>query len=335
MDSRIIYLAAFVATTSCSNAEIVLNDILSLEGFANMSYSHTEQEFGDTKVSENSQGIDQVEMDFIFEHGSLTGQIDLECKVTDRYESKNVVEQAFLNYRNGESKFTAGRFASQLGFEAFEPTGLYQYSFAYRLSEGLPLLALNDMYGGVLPGYDQGAKYTNESVSRYFGIALVESLDPFSYSKSDSYSLEIAGSLFLDHGLSVFAGARHNNYEANDSDETILNTYLTCQTGAFVLAAELVLGEQEIPLGNDVETLQALLMINYSYRDIASISGRISMVDYDTGASSEDFIKYTLAHGYALEENLFLVNELSLLNGQEGGEDYESLTLATELIVTF
>ena len=335
MHRRTIYIAAFVAATSCSNAEIVVNDLLSLEGFANMSYSHLAQEFGTAEVSENFHGIDQVEMDFIFDDGSITGQVDLECKLTDRYESKNVVEQAFLNYRNGDSKFTAGRFASQLGFEAFEPTGLYQYSFAYRLSEGLPLLALNDINGGVLPGYDQGVKYTNESVSRYFGIALVESLDPFSSSESDSYSLEIAGSLFLDHGFSVFAGARHNNYVANDSDETIFNAYLTCQTGAFVFAAELVSGEREIPLGNDVETVQALLMVNYSYRDIASIAGRISMVDCDTGTSSRDFIKYTLAHGYALEENLFLVNELSLLNGQEDGEDYESLTLATELIVTF
>jgi hypothetical protein len=59
------------------------------------------------------------------------------------------------------------------------------------------------------------------------------------------------------------------------------------------------------------------------------------MVDRDIGGISEDFMKYTLAHGYALEENLFLVNELSLVNGQEGGEDYESLTIAAELMFTF
>ena len=60
-----------------------------------MSYAHTEQELGATKVTENSHGIDQVEIDLIFESGSLAGQIDLECKVTDRYESNNVIEQAF------------------------------------------------------------------------------------------------------------------------------------------------------------------------------------------------------------------------------------------------
>ena len=154
MNYKSIYLATFTTATSFISAEIVVNDFLSLEGFADMSYSHVEQEFGSEKVSDNSNGIDQVEIDFIFEYGSFTGQIDLECKVTDRYESNNAFEQAFLNYHKGDSKFTAGRFASQLGFEAFEPTGLYQYSFAYHLSGGVPLSALNNINGVVLLRYD-------------------------------------------------------------------------------------------------------------------------------------------------------------------------------------
>ena len=59
------------------------------------------------------------------------------------------------------------------------------------------------------------------------------------------------------------------------------------------------------------------------------------MVDREIGGISEYFKKYTLAHGYALEDNLLLVKELSFVNGQEGGEDYESLTVAAELIVIF
>ena len=333
---RLVTIFTTLALTSkLLLAEIVVNDFLSLEGFANMSYAHAEQEFGAAEVSDNSHGIDQIELDFIFEYGSFTGQIDLECKVTDRYESKNLIEQVFLSYHKGDSKFTAGRFASQLGFEAFEPTGLYQYSFAYQLSDCVPLSALNNINGGVLPRYDQGVKYTTATATSYFGIALVESIDPSSANALDSQSIELAGSLFLDHGFSVFAGARRNNYEAPDSDETILNAYLTYQAGALVFAVELVSAEREVSGGNDLETLQALLIVNYSYSDVASLSGRLSMVDRDIGGSSEDFTKYTLAHGFALQENLFLVNELSFVNGQEGGEDYESLTLAAELIFTF
>lgn len=335
MHCLITIFTVYAVTFKLLAAEIVVNDFLSLEGFANMSYAHTEQELGATKVSEKSHGIDQFEIDFIFEHNSFTGQIDLESKVTNRYQSNNAIEQAFFSYQKGDSKFTAGRFASQLGFEAFEPTGLYQYSFAYQLLEGVPLLALKNINGGVLPTYDQGFKYTFESATRYIGIALVESIDVSLSDRSDSRSVELAGSLFLDHGFSVFAGARCNNIDANDSVETILNTYLSYQTGAFVFAAELVSGTQELSAGDDLETFQALLMANYSYSDVASISGRLSMVDRDIGGISEYFKKYTLAHGYALEENLFLVNELSFVYGQEGKEDYESLTIAAELIVIF
>ena len=64
-------------------------------------------------------------------------------------------EQAFVNYAlaNG-GVVTAGRYASMLGFEAFEPTGLYQYSFAYAIGN------LGD--ASVLPLYAQGVKYTIE-----------------------------------------------------------------------------------------------------------------------------------------------------------------------------
>ncbi len=58
---------------------------------------------------------------------------------------------------------TAGRYASMLGFEAYEPTGLYQYSTAYTL--GGDDLAL-------LVEYVQGVKYTRTSDTTFFGISL-------------------------------------------------------------------------------------------------------------------------------------------------------------------
>ena len=49
---------------------------------------------------------------------------------------------------------TAGRYASMLGFEAYEPTGLYQYSTAYDIV-GFDLQ--------LLLGIVQGVKYTRTS----------------------------------------------------------------------------------------------------------------------------------------------------------------------------
>ncbi len=43
-----------------------------------------------------------------------------------------------------------------------------------------------------------------------------------------------------------------------------------------------------------------LLMANYAYSDVASVTGRISMVELETGTDDYDFTKYTVAHNYAL-----------------------------------
>jgi len=129
-------------------------------------------------------------------------------------------------------------------------------------------------------------------------------------------------------------GARLNDTD-NNKDSNILNAYATYETGAWVFAAELVSGEEDDGLNPDEEVLQGLLMANYAYSDVASVTARLSMVDAEKGTVEEDFTKYTLAHGYAFTDNLFLVNEISLVDGEIGADDYEELTAAVELIFSF
>ena len=67
----------------------------------------------------------------MFNFDAVTAQIDLEYEDGDDGDNDGV-EQAFVNYALGNGDVvTAGRYASMLGFEAYEPTGLYQYSTAY------------------------------------------------------------------------------------------------------------------------------------------------------------------------------------------------------------
>ena len=80
------------------------------------------------------------------------------------------VEQAFVNYALGNGDvITAGRYASMLGFEAFEPTGLYQYSTAYDING---CLRISDYWhSGQLCEYSQGVKFTRTSDTTFFGIS--------------------------------------------------------------------------------------------------------------------------------------------------------------------
>lgn len=358
MKNKIAIASAFLAASSFSTAEIVINDFLSFEGFVDMSYSHTDSEFGPDKSSDNSFAVDQVEISWLFDFDPVTAQIDFTHLGSDNdrvspFDGNSGVEQAFATYHmeNGGA-ITAGLYASMLGFEAFEPTGLYQYSFAYDLHDGFGAITSSNV--SILPGYSQGVKYTYEADTSFFGISLQDSVfgtnnDRFGGSGASSFGIEAAYALTMDNGVSWFLGGAYEDSDGTLGDSYVINTYVTFETGAWLFAAELNYGESEagvFALGDNFasdleeEVLSFLLMANFAYSDVASVTGRISYADHEHDAGVEaDFVKFTLAHGYAFTDNLFLVNEISYVDGEfkTGGvsTDYESLLFATELIFSF
>jgi hypothetical protein len=368
MKNKIAIASAFLAASSFSMGEIVVNDFLSFEGFVDMSYQHGEAEAGSGAAkqneSQNSYDIDQVEISWLFNFDTVTAQVDLAHEGSDNsdYEGTDV-EQAFVTYHldNGGA-ITAGRYASMLGFEAFEPTGLYQSSFAYtggialdqQLQKADPT---DDSDSSVLPGYDQGVKYTYESDNTFYGISLVDGsynrgrlggdTEGLNNAAADSgYGVEVAGAYSIDNGVSVFLGARYD--DGDTADTTTYNAYVTYETGAWLFAAELAYNEEDADANNaDSDALNALLLANYAYSDVASVTGRLSYVDGTeedgTTAPNEDdldFFKYTLAHNYAFTDNLLLRTELSYLDGEfsaagAADSDFDETTLVVEVLFSF
>jgi len=258
MKNKIAIASAFLAAASFSTAEIVINEFLSVEGFVDMSYSNYDGELDsngtDTDESGNDFGIDQVEISWLFNFDLVTAQIDLQYEENSADDVE--VEQAFVNYRLSEtSVITAGRFASMLGFEAFEPTGLYQYSTAY----GLPA-ATGDFTDGILDGapagfsddiddllgrlssalfpvgprYNQGVKYTYETDSSFYGLSILDGVSGYSNglggdSETDGtapdgggYGAELAAAFNFDNGISYFAGLAYENGDGFTLFENII-----------------------------------------------------------------------------------------------------------------
>lgn len=375
MKNKIAMMAALLAASSYSYAEIAITENLSFEGFIDMSYTHVDfEEDGDfgfeDNFSDNSFQVDQVEISWLFDFDKVTGQIDMDAEDSNERSIGLVnedgdpvgvfavqggleeieIEQAFATYHldNGGA-ITAGRYASMLGFEAFEPTGLYQYSFAY------------DSFA-ILPGYNQGVKYTYESDDMFFGISLQDGIYQYGSRLGGSnngidnggWGAEIAAAFYLQDGLTWFVGGAYEEGDglgistnADDTQYYTLNTYVTYETGAWIFAAELAYGEwDEDAAGGgdalDVEAINALIMANYAYSDAASVTGRISYVDYQDDADfgiEESYVKFTLAHGYAFTDNLALVTEVSYTDGEfeadDFDSDYEELLGAVELIFSF
>ena len=320
MKNKIAIASAFLAASSFSMGEIVVNDFLSFEGFVDSSYSHTDTDSDHS----NSFAVDQVEISWLFNFDTVTAQLDLQYEGDadgKDGDDGDLVEQAFVNYAlaNGDV-VTAGRYASMLGFEAFEPTGLYQYSTAYSVS-GLPV-------------YAQGVKYTRESDTSFFGISIQD--EAFDVAGDDnnlsssSYAVEVAYAQNLGNGVAVFIGGAFEDTDAGDT--YIVNAYTTYETGAWLFAAEVNFGNSKSgafdkSVSDDADVLSGLLMANYAYSDTASVTARLSYEEVE-GATDVDTTKYTLAHNKALADNLALIVEVSA-----GDEDL--LELAVELLFTF
>jgi hypothetical protein len=215
-----------------------------------------------------------------------------------------IIEQAFFTYDLGANgAITAGRFASQLGFEDFEPTGLYQYS-----------TAISSRY---LPAYDQGVKYTYGD----FGVAIVDDQNDRRIGDGSNYSVEAVYSTELSEGLNGFIGARLTKMRSVE-DIRVINAYVTYETGAWLFAGEIV--DYDNGGANDATDYQ--IMANYSYSDKASVTARYAVAEDVADA-------VTLAHNYALADNLAVVAEVSQTNPDAAGDNV--LTSAVELLFTF
>jgi hypothetical protein len=328
MKKTIAITSALAAASSLATAEIKINEFLSFEGFVDMSYSHTDtdSDAAGESSSENSFSIDQVEVDWLFNFGKLTARVDLQHENNADGQNDNEVEQAFVSYDLGNgSALTMGRYESMLGLEAKEPTGLYQYSTAYGDA-------------AYLPQYGQGVKYTGQSGDLSYGVSLQDEsfdngADALGGNDNDgSYSIEAAVALTSGNFTYSLGGAFE---DADDQgDNTIINAHVTYVSGAWTLGAEYNLADIESDDNADVDSW--LVMANYAYSDCCSVTGRISSVESnnDLGSDVEAF-QYTLAHNYALSDNLAIIAEVSYVELEEDTVDSESLTGAVEVLFTF
>ena len=331
MKKTIAITSALAAASSLATAEIKINEFLSFEGFVDMSYSHTDIDFPGGSESDNSFGIDQVEIDWLFNFGKVTAQVDLEYEDNAEQGNETNVEQAFVSYDLGNgSALTMGRYESMLGLEAKEPTGLYQFSTAY---DGQSFL----------PQYGQGVKYTGQSGDISYGVSLQdESFDndggQLGGDNNGTYSIEAAVALTSGNFTYSLGGAFEDADE--NGDNSIINAHVTYVSGAWTLGAEYNVADIESDDNAEVDSW--LVMANYAYSDCCSVTARISGVDGEDdgnfGPGSIDgaeALKYTLAHNYALSDNLAIITEVSLTEFEQNNFDEDELTGAVEVLFTF
>jgi hypothetical protein len=293
MKNKITCLLAGAALFGATaNAEIVLTDDLSAYGYIDMALTDGEGDGNtDTSVAEFELGFAFTPAESAY---SAVAELSFDgVGVTD-------FETVTISYQYSDSlSFTFGNILSYQGFETYDATGLYQFSYAG--AGGAPLYSA---------GYAVGASADGSIGDIDYGVWVG---DTNSGTNSFEYLLAYNG---IDNLTVKFIYADDPGYET-------VNAWASYDLGDFTFAVETV--NTEDGAGADVLDVQ-MAMIYYAMGD-AGLTVRITDGDY----AGVDYEKLTISPSYAFSDNVFGLVEFST---EELGA-LEQDTAAVELIYSF
>ncbi|MBC8368622.1 MAG: hypothetical protein H8E25_01360, partial [Planctomycetes bacterium] len=281
---------------SSAHAEIPLTDDLSAYGYIDLAYF-------DADDGENLEGgAAQFELGFAFtpEDSKWSAVAELAFSGTGSFAGGEDVDTQWetltITYAySDELSFTLGNILSYQGFETYDATGLFQYSY---LGRG-PVYSAAYAYGA-------SADYVTDAYA--FGAWIGEN--------DDSASLEFLAAYTGVEDLTVkFIYADDPGYET-------YNLWASYDINAFTFAVEYV----QTDYADDSELEAYMALAYYSFGD-AGITLRYSDVDYN----GVDYEKFTISPSYSFSDNVFGLLEASFV--EFGGES--TTELAAELIYSF
>jgi hypothetical protein len=300
-------LVAFGLVGSVSAIEI--NENLSINGFIDGSLSQTDP---DTGAKSGNLGLDEVEVNFLFNVGSVSGELHVDSNA-DGDDSLDI-EQAHFTYslENGIS-LTIGRYGSALGLEREDPAGLYTVSRAYGNS------AFN--LGNVDAGAVEGVTISYAAETWSIGVSIENGVDA-DLAQNDA-DFEVALAFTGVENLNVGIGFFSDNEPIATDEVDVTNVHATYQVGKALLGAEYT------QLDGTVDLDASMILIDYDVSDKLGVAVRYST--YETAANA-DTDRITIAPNYALTDSLGAILEYSDVN-VDGGTDSDEIAL--ELTYTF
>jgi len=333
MKNKILALLASVGLVASASA-VDVNENLKIQGFLDFSYDHTE--YSDTGSNANSDSqsleLDEVEIDFLFNVGDVTGEVHVDDHGTvNTSDNTNFdIEQAHFTYSldNGAS-FTFGKFGSKLGFEREDPAGLYTYSRAYGDlnnaggNQRANSFNLGNVDQNVFHGVSVGYAGDNYSVA----ASLVNPVGSQDALETDNADLELSVAYTGIENVSIGGGYYFDNQKDNALEEDILNVYVSTSMGKLFLAAEYTEIQTENTAFGDLDGY--MILADYDFNDKFGAAFRIS--SNETNDQNLDFDMITIAPNYSLTDSLGVILEYNDID--QGTIDQNQL--AVELTYTF
>ena len=308
-----LIVVAFTFSLGSASAEIKLTEDLSVSGFLDMSSTTTSG--GDE--TDIGLSFDQFELDFHLNQGSVAARVDIDSTARTIGGQGVQLEQGYVTYTLPESTVSgvsikAGRFLSAMGFEAAEPTGLFQYSF----SEGIPY-----------PGYHNGIG-VDVKPAKQVGIYVALLSGVWNVNDTDVKNPGIEAQVALTPMEQLTAKVGYAIDKMEDYSQSELNAWVQFAQGPLTLAGEI---DMLTNWGADGKNgMHFLGMANVSLADMISapvaVTLRFSGISLDDEDSSTEF---TLSPSYSATDNWLLLAEF------KQRLDAEETIIALESLFTF
>ena len=291
MKNKITCLLAGAALFGATaNAEIVLGESLSAYGYIDMALTDGEAK-GDTATS-----VAEFELGFAFTPAESAYSAVAELSFG---ESDVEWETVTISYQYSDAlSFTFGNILSYQGFETYDATGLYQFSYAG--ADNTPLYSA---------GYAVGASADYSAGDFDLGLWVGDTT-------SSDLSYEYLVAYNGIENLTIKA------IYADDPGYETINVWAAYEYGDFTFAVETV--EAEVS-GVDTVDVQTALV----YYSMGKAGITVRHADGEWGGA--DYDKITISPSYAFSDNVFGLVEFS--QEELGGVDSD--TAAVELIYSF
>ena len=313
-------LVAFGLVGSVSAIEV--NENLSINGFIDGSLSQTDN---DATGKDGSLGLDEVEVNFLFNVGSVSGELHVDSAPSGGTLSNDGslnIEQAHFTYslENGIS-VTVGRYGSALGLEREDPAGLYTVSRAYSTDFNLGDIN-NNAKEGLTVSYAAEAWTLGVSIENPAGTIR-------SGGTKNDLDFEVALTYTGIENLNVGLGYFKDNQAVAANETDVTNIHATYQVGKALLGAEFTQADTAT-----VDLDATMFLVDYDVSDKLGVAVRYSQWA-TTSALDSDTI--TIAPNYAITESLGAILEYSStdVDVAAGAASQDSDLIALELTYTF
>lgn len=306
-----IWAASLLGLAATASADVKVNDVFSVNGYAVGSVSNTDIDGGENidTYLENKGGpaipnADAVKFGILAAKGSFSAYGSL-LYLPGAANEAGLLD-AYATWDTGTGlKLTGGKFLSYLGYEAFDPINMAQLTYGSTIFS--------------IPAYHTGAKLDYSSKTFSVGVAVVDSIfsGPNGFFEGDreyddDVGIEAMATYTGIDKLTVFVGIA-----SEDTDGAADSLFIFDLWASYAVSDKLTIAGE---FDTQSDTMSAwLAFVNYKFTDKFSTAFRISGVDWDGGGNDT---KYTIAPTYTVNNNLFFRAEFSVGEGDTADYNY-------------